>query len=63
MSTSHVPQTTAFVGLSLLDGGSFIADTGKLHADVNNVKFGCTIGPFAFPIRMSVFCGTSDLMR
>ncbi|KAF1975706.1 Metallo-hydrolase/oxidoreductase [Bimuria novae-zelandiae CBS 107.79] len=34
-----LPQTTAFVRLSLLDGGSFIADTDKLHADVNNAKF------------------------
>jgi hypothetical protein len=39
MSISPIPQTTAFVGLSLLDGGSFIADTDKLHADVDNAKF------------------------
>ncbi|KAJ4296316.1 hypothetical protein N0V90_006361 [Kalmusia sp. IMI 367209] len=36
---SPLPQTKAFVGLSLLDGGSFIADTDKLHAGVSNAKF------------------------
>lgn len=39
MPVSHIPQSSAFVGLSLLDGGSFIADTDKLHADVRNTKF------------------------
>ncbi|KAL5401256.1 hypothetical protein PMIN03_010107 [Paraphaeosphaeria minitans] len=39
MATSPIPQPTAFVGLSLLDGGSFIADTDKLHAHVSNAKF------------------------
>ncbi|KAL1603693.1 hypothetical protein SLS60_005282 [Paraconiothyrium brasiliense] len=39
MSTSSIPQTKAFVGLSLLDGGSFIASTNLLHADVTNAKF------------------------
>ncbi|KAK7191705.1 hypothetical protein PSPO01_02154 [Paraphaeosphaeria sporulosa] len=39
MPASPIPLSTAFVGLSLLDGGSFIADTDKLHADVSNAKF------------------------
>lgn len=39
MPSSPIPQPTAFVGLSLLDGGSFIADTDKLHADASNAKF------------------------
>ncbi|KAJ4345459.1 uncharacterized protein N0V89_011590 [Didymosphaeria variabile] len=39
MPTSPIPQTKAFVGLSLLDGGSFIASTNLLHADASNAKF------------------------
>jgi len=34
-----MPENDAYVGLSLLDGGSFVGETGKLHADVSNVKF------------------------
>ena len=38
-SSSALPATDAYVGLSLLDGGSFIGETGKLHAGVSNAKF------------------------
>jgi hypothetical protein len=34
-----IPETDAYVKLSLLDGGSFVGETGKLHAGVSNVKF------------------------
>lgn len=34
-----LPKTDAYVGLSLLDGGSFVGETGKMHANVVNSKF------------------------
>jgi hypothetical protein len=34
-----LPETAAFVELHLLDGGSFIASTDKLHAGVENETF------------------------
>jgi hypothetical protein len=38
-SSSVMPENDAYVKLSLLDGGSFVGETGKLHAGVSNVKF------------------------
>ena len=34
-----LPSTHAFVKLQLLDGGSFTASTGKLHAGVKDEEF------------------------
>ncbi len=34
-----LPETTSFVKLDLLDGGSFIASTDKIHAGVENETF------------------------
>lgn len=34
-----LPETDAYVELSLLDGGSFIGEMGKVHAGVSNTKF------------------------
>jgi len=39
MSAGPLPETDSYVELSLLDGGSFIGDTDKVHAGVANVKF------------------------
>ena len=39
MASYSLPQTKAFVRLSLLDGGSFMADMDKLHANVSSAKF------------------------
>lgn len=44
---SPMPQTKAFVRLSLLDGGSFTADTDKLHAGVEHEKFRMHVWAFA----------------
>jgi hypothetical protein len=38
-SSGALPETDAYVGLSLLDGGSFVGETGKLHAGVTNARF------------------------
>jgi hypothetical protein len=34
-----LPDTSSFVRIHLLDGGSFIASTDKLHAGVKNESF------------------------
>lgn len=34
-----LPETDAYVHLSLLDGGSFVGEIGKVHAGVTNGKF------------------------
>lgn len=34
-----VPETSGYVDLALLDGGSFVGDIGKVHAGVSNAKF------------------------
>jgi hypothetical protein len=34
-----LPESNAYVQLSLLDGGSFVGDLGKVHAGVTNDKY------------------------
>ncbi|KAF2682349.1 Metallo-hydrolase/oxidoreductase [Lentithecium fluviatile CBS 122367] len=34
-----LPETDAYVDLSLLDGGSFVGELSKIHAGVSNTKF------------------------